>query len=61
MHVYCDVHVHVCYWYSGFWGELLVFIVVINLLAQLDAAKEDSDIDSILNKAENMAIINASN
>ena len=35
--------------------------MVINLLSQLDAAREDSDIDSILDKAENMAIINASN
>ena len=35
--------------------------MVINLLSQLDAAREYSDIDSILDKAENMAIINASN
>ena len=31
------------------------------LISQLDAAKEENDIENILDKPENMAIINASN
>lgn len=42
-------------------GHYLVIISFFLPFSQLDAASEESDIDSILDKQENMAIINASN
>lgn len=57
---YCIVHmyegVHDYFW-SWSWS------CIRNILSnsQLDAAKEETDIEDILEKPENMAIINASN